>query len=224
MPNFKVCKVYPRNGIQTISGILPKQEKIELPAKIKLNEKEVRRCMSFADVYEVVKKGDVLLTPVNYLADNSEAEVATDVPEDELKDYTEKENVGSSDPTVKKPAAPTGLQWAGSQSLPHYFAWGSASEPGTTFNFYINNDKVAENLTSSNYDASSAEQFKTKGTYNVSITAVKDGVESDKTTISYEVKAASKSNDVVKNDDEVKTPVSKPEDTAEDNDDVEAVG
>lgn len=206
MPNFKVCKVYPRNGIQTISGILPKQEKIELPAKIELNEKEVRRCMSFADVYEVVEKGDVLLTPVNYLADNSEAEVAKDVPEDELKDYTKKEE---EDPSPRpKPTAPIGLQWAGSQSLPHYFAWGVASESGITFNFYINDTKVAENLASSNYDASSAEQFKTKGTYNVSITAVKDGVESDKTTISYEVKA----------------PVSKPEDTVEDNDDVEAVG
>lgn len=223
MPNFKVCKVYPRNGIQTISGILPKQEKIELPAKIKLNEKEVRRCMSFADVYEVVEKGDVLLTPVNYLADNSEAEVAKDVPEDELKDYTKKEEEDPSprpdpeEPTVKKPAAPTGLQWAGSQSLPHYFAWSATNEPGITFNFYINDTKVAENLASSNYDASSAEQFKTEGTYNVSITAVKDGVESDKTTISYEVKAAvSKSEDAVEDNDNVET--------VEDDDDVEAVG
>lgn len=209
MPNFKVCKIYPRNGIQTISGILPKQEKIELPAKIKLNEKEVRRCMSFADVYEVVEKGDVLLTPVNYLADNAKAEIAKDVPTVELKDYTKKEEKEDpvsprpkpGEPTVEKPAAPTGLKWAGSKSLPHYFTWGATSKPGTTFNFYINDTKVAENLSTSKYDASSAEQFKTKGTYNVSVTAVKDGVESDKTTISYEVKAASESNDVAKNDD-----------------------
>lgn len=106
MPNFKVCKVYPRNGIQTISGILPKQEKIELPAKIKLNEKEVRRCMSFADVYEVVEKGDVLLTPVNYLADNSEAEVAKDVPKDELKDYTKTKEV-KEDPSTPTPGEST---------------------------------------------------------------------------------------------------------------------
>lgn len=220
MPNFKVCKVYPRNGIQTISGILPKQEKIELPAKIKLNEKEVRRCMSFADVYEVVEKGDVLLTPVNYLADNAKAEIAKDVPTVELKDYTKKKEEKDDPviprpdpegPTVEKPAAPTGLKWAGSKSLPHHFTWDAASKPGTTFNFYINDTKVAENLSTSKYDASSAEQFKTKGTYNVSVTAVKDGVESDKTTISYEVKAASEPNNEVKA-------------ASKSNDDVEAVG
>lgn len=219
MPNFKVCKVYPRNGIQTISGILPKQEKIELPAKIKLNEKEVRRCMSFADVYEVVEKGDVLLTPVNYLTDNAKAEIAKDVPTVELKDYTKKEEKEDpviprpdpEGPTVEKPAAPTGLKWAGSKSFPHYFTWSVANKPGTTVNFYINDTKVAENLSTSNYDASSAEQFKTKGTYNVSVTAVKDGVESDKTTISYEVKAASEPNNEVKA-------------ASKSNDDVEAVG
>lgn len=103
MPNFKICKVYPRNGIQTISGILPKQERIELPAKVKLNEKEIRRCMSFATVYEVVEKGDVLLTPVNYLADNSKAEVAKDVPGDELKDYTVEQSEEAVEPAPSIP-------------------------------------------------------------------------------------------------------------------------
>lgn len=80
----KRCKVYPRNGLQFIPGILEKQKRIEFPAELPLSEKELRRCLSYADVYEVTDGGDVLLTTLNYLSDNSEATPATDVPEDEL--------------------------------------------------------------------------------------------------------------------------------------------
>ena len=81
----KRCKVYPRNGLQFIPGILEKQKRIEFPAELPLSEKELRRCLSYADVYEVTDSGDVLLTIPNYLSDNSKATPAKDVPEDELQ-------------------------------------------------------------------------------------------------------------------------------------------
>lgn len=81
----KRCKVYPRNNLQYISGILEKQKRIELPAELPLSEKELRRCLSYATVYEKVSASkDVLLTLDNYLLDNTDAEAATDVPDDEL--------------------------------------------------------------------------------------------------------------------------------------------
>lgn len=81
----KRCKVYPRNGMQFIPGILEKQKRIEFPAELPLSEKELRRCLSYADVYEVTGSGDVLLTMLNFMSDNSKATPATDVPEDELQ-------------------------------------------------------------------------------------------------------------------------------------------
>lgn len=81
----KRCKVYPRNGMQFIPGILEKQKRIEFPAELPLSEKELRRCLSYADVYEVTDSGDVLLTMLNFMSDNSKATPAKDVPEDELQ-------------------------------------------------------------------------------------------------------------------------------------------
>lgn len=81
----KRCKVYPRNGMQFIPGILEKQKRIEFPAELPLSEKELRRCLSYADVYEVTDGGDVLLTMLNFMSDNSKATPAKDVPEDELQ-------------------------------------------------------------------------------------------------------------------------------------------
>ena len=127
------------------------------------------------------------MTIENYLEDNADATVATDVPKDKLVDYTESED-GDGDDTPTKPATPVGLQWAGNDTLPHYFSWGVGAA-NTTYNFYINDTKVAENIATQCYNASSADQFKTAGTYNVSITAVVSGVESDKCTISYTVTA-----------------------------------
>lgn len=80
----KTCKVFPRNDLQYIPGILKDQKRIEVPSKLPLTETELARCLSYADVYEVVDGKDVLLTRLNYLADNSEAEAADDVPEVEL--------------------------------------------------------------------------------------------------------------------------------------------
>lgn len=82
---MKRCKVYPRNGLQFIPGILEKQERIEFPAELPLSPHEVRRCLSYADVYEVRDDDTcVLLTMENYLADNTDAPEATDVPEVDL--------------------------------------------------------------------------------------------------------------------------------------------
>ena len=81
----KRCKVYPRNGLQFIPGILEKQKRIEFPAELPLSETELLRCLSFAYVYEVTDGGDVLVTLLNYLSDNSKATPAKDVPEVELQ-------------------------------------------------------------------------------------------------------------------------------------------
>ena len=82
---MKRCKVYPRNGLQFIPGILEKQKRIEFPAELPLSPHEIRRCLSYADVYEVRGEEDcVLLTLENYLTDNTDAVAATDVPEVEL--------------------------------------------------------------------------------------------------------------------------------------------
>lgn len=101
---MKRCKVYPRNGLQFIPGILEKQKRIEFPAELPLSPHEIRRCLSYADVYEVRDGGDcVLLTMENYLADNSKATAATDVPEDELlypRDEKEEEEEEADSDTV----------------------------------------------------------------------------------------------------------------------------
>lgn len=112
---MKRCKVYPRNGLQFIPGILEKQKRIEFPAELPLSPHEVRRCLSYADVYEVRDDDTcVLLTMENYLADNTDAPEATDVPEDELlyprdekEDEGEEETVEESTKTepVAKAAA-----------------------------------------------------------------------------------------------------------------------
>lgn len=106
---MKRCKVYPRNGLQFIPGILEKQKRIEFPAELPLSPHEVRRCLSYADVYEVRDDDTcVLLTMENYLADNTDAPEATDVPEDELlyprdekEDEGEEETEDDSEETVE---------------------------------------------------------------------------------------------------------------------------
>ena len=95
---MKRCKVYPRNGLQFIPGILEKQKRIEFPAELPLSPHEIRRCLSYADVYEVRDDDScVLLTMENYLADNSEATAATDVPEDELLYPRDEEEEGGEE-------------------------------------------------------------------------------------------------------------------------------
>lgn len=109
---MKRCKVYPRNGLQFIPGILEKQKRIEFPAELPLSPHEIRRCLSYADVYEVRDGGDcVLLTMENYLADNSEATAATDVPEDELlypRDEEKEEEEEEGDDEEEAESEPSG--------------------------------------------------------------------------------------------------------------------
>lgn len=81
----KICKVYPAKN-KRITGILPEQKMITEPGIYHLNLKEIRRCMSYADVFEVVTGGDVLLTPENYTADNSKAATYPTDKVPEIKD------------------------------------------------------------------------------------------------------------------------------------------
>lgn len=97
----KRCKVYPRNGLQFIPGILEKQKRIEFPAELPLSETELRRCLSFADVYEVTDGGDVLVTLLNYLSDNSKATPAKDVPEVELQHPRDEKDEGEEEEDVE---------------------------------------------------------------------------------------------------------------------------
>ena len=77
----KLCRVIPRNEFQYIPGILVKQERIDVPSELPLTLPEIRRCLSYANVYEVVEEGNVLLTLDNYTADNSEEETV-ELPEE----------------------------------------------------------------------------------------------------------------------------------------------
>lgn len=106
----KRCKVYPRNGLQFIPGILEKQKRIEFPAELPLSEKELRRCLSYADVYEVTDAGDVLLTMLNFMSDNSEATPAEDVPDVELqypRDEKEEGDEEEAESSIQQQAAAT---------------------------------------------------------------------------------------------------------------------
>lgn len=106
----KRCKVYPRNGLQFIPGILEKQKRIEFPAELPLSEKELRRCLSYADVYEVTDAGDVLLTMLNFMSDNSEATPAEDVPDVELQYPRDEEEEGDeeeAESSIQQQAAAT---------------------------------------------------------------------------------------------------------------------
>lgn len=81
----KRCKVYPRNNMQYISGILEKQKRIELPAELPLSEHELRRCLSFANCFEMVGEKHVLLTLDNFNKDNKDGkDVTATLPEGEV--------------------------------------------------------------------------------------------------------------------------------------------
>ena len=101
-PTMKRCKVYPRNGKQFIPGILNKRKRIEFPAELPLTLAEVKRCIMFADVYEMPEgKGSekcVYLNAQNWMKDNSKAEAATDIPKDKLL-YPRDEEEDAADTT-----------------------------------------------------------------------------------------------------------------------------
>lgn len=106
---IKRCKVYPRNGKQYIPGILDKRKRIEFPAELPLTLTEIRRCLSFADVYEMPEgKGTekcVYLNAQNWMADNSEAEAADDVPKTKLlypRDEKESEDTSERKDSTKE--------------------------------------------------------------------------------------------------------------------------
>ncbi len=83
-----------------------------------------------------------------------------------------------------KPAAPIGLTYAGNADLPFYFAW--QAEAATIYNFYINDKLIEAGINGASYNCDS-KYFTATGDYTISLTAVKNGVESDKTTITYKV-------------------------------------
>lgn len=89
----KRCKVYPRNNMQYISGILEKQKRIELPAELPLSEHELRRCLSFANCFEMVGGKHVLLTLDNFNKDNKDGkDVTATLPEGEVSKPRDEED------------------------------------------------------------------------------------------------------------------------------------
>ena len=83
-----------------------------------------------------------------------------------------------------KPAAPIGLTFAANKDLPFYFAWAMAE--GVTYNFYINDTKIESGIVTGFYNCDS-KYFTTVGDYKISVTAEKNGYESDKATIDFKV-------------------------------------
>ncbi len=96
----KRCKVYPRNNMQYISGILEKQKRIELPAELPLSEHELRRCLSFANCFEMVGGKHVLLTVDNFNKDNKDGkDVTATLPEGEVSKPRDEEDEGTDEST-----------------------------------------------------------------------------------------------------------------------------
>ena len=94
----KRCKVYPRNNMQYISGILEKQKRIELPAELPLSEHELRRCLSFANCFEMVGGKHVLLTLDNFNKDNKDGkDVTATLPEGEVSKPRDEEDKGTDE-------------------------------------------------------------------------------------------------------------------------------
>lgn len=94
----KICKIYPGNNKVTyIPGIMPNRGRLELPARAKLNEGELRKCLSYATVYEEVDGKNVLLTLNNFNKDNTDGIDAT-IPTVELKNYVKDEEPASPAP------------------------------------------------------------------------------------------------------------------------------
>ncbi len=109
-----------------------------------------------------------------------ETETTSKIPEVVEPDPTTPE---TSKPDVEnKPEKPTGLVYAGNDALPYYFAW--AQVEGVTYNFYVEGQCIATGIIGGAYNAP-AEYFTKGGEITVGITAVKDGVESDMTTITH---------------------------------------
>lgn len=101
----KRCKVYPRNNMQYISGILEKQKRIELPAELPLSEHELRRCLSFANCFEMVGGKHVLLTLDNFNKDNKDGkDVTATLPEGEVSKPRDEEDE-STDEEEEGPVA-----------------------------------------------------------------------------------------------------------------------
>lgn len=94
----KRCKVYPRNNMQYISGILEKQKRIELPAELPLSEHELRRCLSFANCFEMVGGKHVLLTLDNFNKDNKNGkDVTATLPKGEVSKPRDEEDEGTDE-------------------------------------------------------------------------------------------------------------------------------
>lgn len=60
---LKKCKIIPKTGIPDIL----KLQRIEYPCEMILNEREIRRAVSFATVYEILEDGsEILLDEYNF--------------------------------------------------------------------------------------------------------------------------------------------------------------
>ena len=68
-----------------------------------------------------------------------------------------------------------------------HLAW--AITEGVTYNFYINDTKIESGIVAGFYNCDS-KYFTTVGDYKISVTAEKNGYESDKSTINFKVTKA----------------------------------
>ncbi len=88
-----------------------------------------------------------------------------------------------------KPSAPEGLTNASTDNAPYYFAWQKAE--GIKYNVYVDDVILGEQREENTY--SLAEYIKgnnlTAGEHVLAVTAVKDNIESDKTTVNFTIAA-----------------------------------
>ena len=89
--------------------------------------------------------------------------------------------IETTEADIEKPAKPIGLTYAGNENLPYYFAWQGVDEVDY-YNFYVNGILVESGIIGTAYSAN-ASMFPTAGEYTIGVTTVKNGVESDMTTI-----------------------------------------
>ena len=81
---MKLCRIIPTN-MKPVFHILPNNRTISVPTEIPLSASQIIRATAQATVYEVVERGEVLLTPQNRFSDNTNAPVAT--TNHEIKEY-----------------------------------------------------------------------------------------------------------------------------------------
>lgn len=98
---IKTCKVYPAKG-KRITGILPNNRAITEPGMYNLNTNEIRKCMKFGDVFEIVDDGtEVLIDEITI--NSAKATVTNVVPAAKVEESGDAINVKVSEVTDPVP-------------------------------------------------------------------------------------------------------------------------